>query len=158
MASRILGMGDVMTLIEKAESAFDEDEAKKLEAKLRKADFTFEDFLSQMQALKKMGPLSQVMGMMPGMSKLPIGDDQMDKQMPKVEAIIRSMTAAERNDPSLINGSRRKRIAVGSGSTIQDVNRLVKQFDQVRKMMKQMSSGKGRNPFGGLKLPPGMGL
>jgi signal recognition particle subunit SRP54 len=158
MASRILGMGDVLTLIEKAESVFDEDEAKKMEAKLRKADFTFEDFLSQMQALKKMGPLSQVMGMLPGMSKLPIGDEQMDKQMPRVEAIIRSMTTAERNDPSLINGSRRKRIAMGSGSTIQDVNRLVKQFDQVRKMMKQMSAGKGRNPFGGLKLPPGMGL
>ena len=158
MASRILGMGDVMTLIEKAESAFDAAEAKKMEEKLRKADFTFEDFLSQMQALKKMGPLSQVMGMLPGMSKLPIGDEQMDKQMPRVEAIIRSMTAAERNDPSLINGSRRKRIAMGSGSTIQDVNRLVKQFDQVRKMMKQMSAGKGRNPLGGFKLPPGMGL
>ena len=158
MASRILGMGDVLTLIEKAESVFDAAEAKKMEEKLRKASFTFEDFLSQMQALKKMGPLSQVMGMMPGMSKLPIGDDQIDKQMPKIEAIIRSMTAQERNDPSLINGSRRKRIALGSGSTIQDVNRLVKQFDQVRKLMKQMSGGKGRNPFGGMKLPPGMGL
>jgi signal recognition particle subunit SRP54 len=129
-----------------------------MEAKLRKADFTFEDFLSQMQALKKMGPLSQVMGMLPGMSKLPLGDAQVDQQMPKIEAIIRSMTAAERNDPSVINGSRRKRIAAGSGSTIQDVNRLVKQFDQVRKLMKQMSSGKGRNPLGGMKLPPGLGL
>jgi signal recognition particle subunit SRP54 len=158
MASRILGMGDMLTLIEKAESVFDEAEAKKMEAKLRKAEFTFEDFLSQMQALKKMGPLSQVMGMLPGMSKLPIGDEQVDKQMPRIEAIIRSMTLAERNDPSLINGSRRKRIAAGSGSTIQDVNRLVKQFDQVRKMMKQMTGGKGRNPFGGMKLPPGLGL
>jgi signal recognition particle subunit SRP54 len=158
MASRILGMGDMLTLIEKAESVFDEAEAKKMEAKLRKAEFTFEDFLSQMQALKKMGPLSQVMGMLPGMSKLPIGDEQVDKQMPRIEAIIRSMTVAERNDPSLINGSRRKRIAAGSGSTIQDVNRLVKQFDQVRKMMKQMTGGKGRNPFGGMKLPPGLGL
>ena len=158
MASRILGMGDMLTLIEKAESAFDTAEAQKMEEKLRKADFTFEDFLSQMQALKKMGPLSQVMGMLPGMSKLPIGDEQVDKQMPKIEAIIRSMTLDERNNPSLINGSRRKRIAMGSGSTIQDVNRLVKQFDQVRKMMKQMSAGKGRNPFGGMKLPPGMGL
>lgn len=158
MASRILGMGDVLTLIEKAESAFDADEAKKMEAKLRKADFTFEDFLSQMQALKKMGPLSQVMGMLPGMSKLPIGDEQVDKQMPKIEAIIRSMTLAERNEPSLINGSRRKRIAAGSGSTIQDVNRLVKQFDQVRKLMKQMSGSKGRMPLGNMKLPPGLGL
>ncbi|MEA2452466.1 MAG: signal recognition particle subunit [Actinomycetota bacterium] len=158
MASRILGMGDVLTLIEKAESAFDADEAKKMEAKLRKADFTFEDFLSQMQALKKMGPLSSVMGMLPGMSKLPLGDEQIDKQMPKIEAIIRSMTLAERNDPSLINGGRRKRIAAGSGSTIQDVNRLVKQFDQVRKLMKQMSGGKGRMPFGNMKLPPGLGL
>ena len=155
MASRILGMGDVMTLIEKAESVFDEAEAKKLEAKLRKADFTFEDFLSQMQALKKMGPMSQVLGMLPGMSKLPLGDEQVDRQMPKIEAIIRSMTPRERNDPSLINGSRRKRIAAGSGSTIQDVNRLVKQFDQVRKMMKQMAGKK--NPLAGLKLPPGMG-
>ena len=156
MASRILGMGDVMTLIEKAESAFDVDEAKKMEAKLRKADFTFEDFLSQMQALKKMGPMSQVLGMLPGMSKLPMGDEQVDRQMPKIEAIIRSMTAEERNNPSVINGSRRKRIAVGSGSTIQDVNRLVKQFDQVRKMMKQMAGKK--NPLAGLNLPPGMGL
>ena len=156
MASRILGMGDVMTLIEKAESVFDEAEAKKMEAKLRKADFTFEDFLSQMQALKKMGPMSQVLGMLPGMSKLPLGDEQVDRQMPKIEAIIRSMTPRERNDPSLINGSRRKRIAAGSGSTIQDVNRLVKQFDQVRKMMKQMAGKK--NPLAGLKLPPGMGL
>lgn len=158
MASRILGMGDVMTLIEKAESAFDAEEAKKMEAKLRKADFTFEDFLSQMQALKKMGPLSQVMGMLPGMSKLPLGDEQVDKQLPKIEAVIRSMTADERNNPSLINGSRRKRIAAGSGSTIQDVNRLVKQFDQVRKLMKQMAGGKGRNLLGGMKLPPGLGL
>jgi signal recognition particle subunit SRP54 len=158
MASRILGMGDVLTLIEKAETAFDEGEAKKMEEKLRKAEFTFEDFLTQMQALKKMGPLSQVMGMLPGMSKLPIGDAQLDTQLPKIEAIIRSMTRAERNDPSVINGSRRKRIAAGAGSTIQDVNRLVKQFDQVKKMMKQMSGGKGKMPFGGMKLPPGMGL
>jgi signal recognition particle subunit SRP54 len=158
MASRILGMGDMLTLIEKAESVFDAAEAKKMEEKLRKADFTFEDFLSQMQAIKKMGPMSQVLGMLPGMSKLPIGDAQVDQQMPKIEAIIRSMTAQERNDPALINGSRRKRIAAGSGSTIQDVNRLVKQFDQVRKMMKQMSAGKGRNPLAGMKLPPGLGL
>ena len=160
MASRILGMGDVLTLIEKAEEAFDEAEAKRMEEKLRKADFTFEDFLSQMQALKKMGPLSQVMGMLPGMSKLPIGDAQIDDQLPKIEAIIRSMTPQERNDPAIIKGRRRARIAAGSGTTIQEVNKLVKQFDQVRKMVKQMSGGKGgkmRLP-GGMKLPPGMGF
>jgi signal recognition particle subunit SRP54 len=160
MASRILGMGDVLTLIEKAETAFDEAEAKKMEEKLRKADFTFEDFLTQMQALKKMGPLSQVMGMLPGMSKLPIGDAQVDDQLPKIEAIIRSMTPQERNDPAIIKGRRRARIAAGSGTTIQEVNKLVKQFDQVRKMMKAMSGGKGgkmRLP-GGMKLPPGLGF
>ena len=158
MASRILGMGDVLTLIEKAETAFDEAEAKKMEEKLRKADFTFEDFLEQMQAIKKMGPLSQVLGMLPGMSKLPIGDASVDEQLPKVEAIIRSMTAEERNNPTIIKGSRRQRIARGSGTTIQDVNQLVKQFDQVRKMMKSMGGGKGKMRMpAGFKLPPGMG-
>ncbi len=160
MASRILGMGDVLTLIEKAEGVFDEAEAKKMEEKLRKADFTFEDFLNQMQALKKMGPLSQVMGMIPGMSKLPIGDSEVDDQLPKIEAIIRSMTPQERNDPSIIKGRRRARIAAGSGTSIQEVNKLVKQFDQVRKMVRSMSTGKGgkmRLP-GGMKLPPGIGL
>ena len=160
MASRILGMGDVMTLIEKAESAFDEAETRKMEEKLRKADFTFEDFLDQMQALKKMGPLSQVMGMLPGMSKLPVGDDQVDRQLPKIEAMIRSMTPQERNNPTVIKGGRRKRIAAGSGTTIQDVNKLVKQFGEVRKMVKMMSGGGGRKMRlpGGMKLPPGMGL
>lgn len=156
MASRILGMGDVMTLIEKAEDAFDVDQARRMEEKLRKADFNFEDFLDQMQALKKMGPMSQVLQMLPGMSKLPIGDADVDKQLPKVEAIIRSMTRQERNDPSLIKGSRRKRIAAGSGTTIQDVNQLVKQFEQVRKMMKSMTGGKGKMQLpAGMKLPPG---
>ena len=157
MASRILGMGDVLTLIEKAEEVFDEAEARKMEAKLRKAEFTFEDFLNQLQALKKMGPLSQVMGMLPGMSKLPLGDAQVDSQMPKVEAIIKSMTTIERNNPSVLNGSRRARIAKGSGTSIQEVNKLVKQFGEVRKMMKSMAGGKGgkmRLP-GGMKLPPG---
>ena len=157
MASRILGMGDVMTLIEKAEAAFDADQAAQMEAKLRKADLTFEDFLSQLQAIKKMGPLSQMIGMLPGMSKLPIGGDEIDSQIPKVEAMISSMTIQERNDPSVINGSRRRRIAAGSGVSVQDVNRLVKQFDQVRKMMKQMGSGKRGGPLAGLKLPPGLG-
>jgi signal recognition particle subunit SRP54 len=159
MADRILGMGDMLTLIEKAEAAFDETEAKKMQEKLRKADFTFEDFLAQMQAIKKMGPISQIMGMMPGMSKLPIGDADLDNQLPKIEAIIRAMTPEERNNPTVIKSSRRTRIARGSGTTIRDVNHLVKQFDQVRKMMKQMSGkgGKMRLP-GGMKMPPGMGI
>jgi signal recognition particle subunit SRP54 len=159
MASRILGMGDVLTLIEKAEQAFDQEEAQKMEAKLRKADFTFDDFLSQMQALKKMGPMSQVLGMLPGMAKLPAGAD-VDAQLPRIEAIIRSMTLEERNNPSVIKGSRRQRIARGSGTTIRDVNQLVKQFDQVRKMMRSMATGKGKKMRlpGGMKLPPGMGL
>jgi signal recognition particle subunit SRP54 len=108
-----------------------------------------------------MGPLSQVVGMMPGMSKLPVGDAQMDEQLPRVEAMIRSMTVQERNNPSLINGSRRRRIAAGSGMAVQDVNKLVKQFGEVRKLVKSMSGGGGgkrsRLP-GGLRLPPGMGL
>ncbi|HEX2051216.1 MAG TPA: signal recognition particle protein [Actinomycetota bacterium] len=160
MASRILGMGDVLTLIEKAEEAFDADEARRMEEKLRRAEFTFDDFLSQLQAIKKMGPLSQVVGMLPGMSKLPVGDAQMDAQLPKIEAMIRSMTPQERADPHIIKGSRRRRIATGSGTTIQDVNQLVKQFDQVRKMVKMMGGGgkggKMRLP-GGMRLPPGMG-
>ena len=160
MASRILGMGDVMSLIEKAEEAFDHKEAAKMEEKLRKAQFTFEDFLNQMQTLKKMGSMSSLLGMIPGMSKLPVGDAEIDAQLPKIEAMIRSMTLQERLDPSVINGSRRKRIARGSGSTIQDVNKLIKQFDDVRKMMKMMSGGgKGKMPrnMRGMKLPPGIG-
>jgi signal recognition particle subunit SRP54 len=157
MASRILGMGDVLTLIEKAESAFDEAEAKRMEEKLRKADFTFDDFLNQMQAVKKMGPLSQVMSMLPGAAKLPLTDAAVDQQMPKIEAMIRSMTPEERNNPHVINGSRRRRIAAGSGTTVQDINQLVKQFGQVQKMFKAMSSGKGKRMRlpGGMKLPPG---
>jgi signal recognition particle subunit SRP54 len=159
MASRILGMGDVLTLIEKAEEAFDEDQAKKMEEKLRKAEFTFDDFLNQMQAVKKMGPLSQVMGMLPGAGKLPLSDAAVDEQMPKIEAMIRSMTRQERNDPHVINGSRRRRIATGSGTTVQDVNQLLKQFAQVQKMFKAMSGGGGKRMRlpGGMKLPPGFG-
>ena len=158
MASRILGMGDMMTLIEKAEQAFDEAEAKKMEEKLRKADFTFDDFLQQMQALKKMGPMSQVLGMLPGMSKLPIGGDEVDQHLPRIEAIIKSMTLHERNNPTVINGSRRARIARGSGTSVQEVNKLVKQFADVRKMMRSMGGGKKlRGLPGGMKLPPGFG-
>ncbi|MFN2525882.1 MAG: signal recognition particle protein [Actinomycetota bacterium] len=143
MASRILGMGDVMTLIEKAEKAFDEAEAQQMEEKLRAAQFTLEDFLDQMQAVKKMGPMSQLLGMIPGMGKLPISETDIDTQLPRVEAIIRSMTPRERAEPALINGSRRRRIAAGSGTTVQDVNKLTKQFEQVRKMMRSLSKGGG---------------
>jgi signal recognition particle subunit SRP54 len=156
MASRILGMGDMLTLIEKAESAFDEAEARKMEEKLRRADFTFEDFLGQMQALKKMGPMSQVLGMLPGMGKLPIGGDEIESQLPKVEAIIHSMTREERLDPAVMNGSRRRRIAAGSGTSVQEVNKLIKQFEQVRKMMKSLAGGKGMRILGMPKMP-GMG-
>lgn len=157
MASRILGMGDVLTLIEKAESAFDEAEAKKLDEKLRKAQFTFDDFLAQLQAVKKMGPLSQVLGMLPGMSKLPLQEGDIDRQLPKVEAMIRSMTLHERANPSVINGSRRARIAAGSGTTTRDVNQLIKQFEQARKMMKTLTQSKGKaKMLGGMKLPPGV--
>ena len=158
MASRILGMGDVLTLIEKAESAFDEDEAKKMEEKFRRAEFTFDDFLNQLQALRKMGPMSQVLGMLPGMSKLPVGGDEVESQLPKIEAMIRSMTLEERSNPHIIKGGRRRRIALGSGTRIQDVNQLVKQFDQVKKMVKAMSGGKGIKLPRGVKLPPGMGV
>jgi signal recognition particle subunit SRP54 len=158
MASRILGMGDVLTLIEKAEQAFDDAEAKEMEEKFRRAEFTFDDFLSQLQALKKMGPMSQVLSMLPGMSKLPIGDAEVEGQLPRIEAMIRSMTLEERNNPHIIKGSRRRRIAIGSGTRIQDVNQLVKQFDQVRKMVKAMSSGKGMRLPRGVRLPPGMGV
>lgn len=147
MASRILGMGDVMSLIEKAQENFEEEEAKKLEKKLRDATFTLEDFLSQMQQIKKMGPISQLLGMIPGLSAqlkdMPIDD----KQIARVEAIVLSMTKKERERPEIINASRRKRIAAGSGMQVQDVNRLLKQFEEMKKMMKQMKNGKHKFPF-----------
>ncbi len=156
MASRILGMGDVLSLIEKAEAAFDEKNAKELEKKMREQTFTLEDFLDQMHSLKKMGNLEQILGMMPGVKPSAIKDAQIDEnQMVKIEAIILSMTKAERTKPDIINGSRRKRIADGSGTTVEDVNKLLKQFDQMKKMMKQFTGGGfgKRRGFGGLKLP-----
>jgi signal recognition particle subunit SRP54 len=138
MASRILGMGDMLTLIEQAEQAFEKDAAEEAAAKLLDGDFTLDDFLEQMQSLKKMGPLGGLMGMMPGMPKelknAKIGDDELKP----VEAIIRSMTKEERRKPEIINGSRRQRIATGSGRSIAEVNRLVKQFGEMQKMMKRM--------------------
>tara|TARA_Y100000814_G_C12142530_1_gene338012 strand:- start:188 stop:658 length:471 start_codon:yes stop_codon:yes gene_type:complete len=147
MASRILGMGDVLSLIEKAEAAFERDKASKMEERLRKATFTFEDFLDQLQAVKKMGPLDQLLGMIPGASNAMKGMQIDDNAFSRVEAIIRSMTNLERQRPQILNGSRRKRIALGSGTTIQDVNKLMKQFQQMQKMMKQMGR-KNSNKFG----------
>ena len=139
MASRILGMGDVLSFIEKAEAAIDSEEAEKLALKLKKNQFTFSDFLSQLQQIQKMGPLDQLMGMIPGMNKMK--NLQVDeKEIKHVEAIIYSMTPEEREKPFLINGSRRSRIAKGSGTSIQQVNRLIKQFNQMKKMMKQFKN------------------
>ena len=154
MASRILGMGDILSLIEKAEAAYDEKTAAEMEKKLREATFTLEDFLMQLRQLKKMGNLEHLLGMMPGVKPGALKDANIDeRQMAKTEAIVLSMTKQERLDPSIIGGSRKKRIANGSGTTVEDVNRLLKQFDQMKKMMKQFS-GKGKR---GMKLAfPGM--
>ncbi|HCP14737.1 MAG TPA: signal recognition particle protein [Peptococcaceae bacterium] len=156
MASRILGMGDMLTLIEKAQESVDLKKAQEMETKLRKAEFTLDDFLDQMQQMKNMGPLDQLLGMIPGAGKIKgLKDLQIDeKDMAHTEAIIRSMTAEERRKPMIINGSRRKRIAAGSGTTLTDVNRLLKQFEQGQKMMKQMSQmSKGGHGKKGFKLP-----
>ncbi|HHV95519.1 MAG TPA: signal recognition particle protein [Clostridiaceae bacterium] len=156
MASRILGMGDVLTLIEKAQEAFDEKKALEMERKLRSQQFTLEDFLEQMQELKKMGPLDQLIEMLPGVSSKLKGNIKVDEsKLRKMEAIIRSMTIKERMDPSIINASRRKRIAAGSGTTIQDVNRLLKDFEEMKKMIKAFESmGKhGKKHLGKLKIP-----
>ena len=147
MAGRILGMGDVMSLIEKTQDEFSADQAADLEKKIRKQQFTLEDFLTQMKQVRRMGPLGNLMKMVPGMGKAMQGMGQVDeRELDRVEAIILSMTPHERAHPDQINGSRRKRIAAGSGTTVQAVNRLVKQFGQMRKLMKQMSEGKMPNP------------
>jgi len=148
MASRILGMGDVLTLIERAEQQVDEKQALDLQEKLKRDQFTLEDFLQQMRQVRKMGPLSGLLGMMPGMGAMKeLKNADVDEgELDRVEAIILSMTPAERADPGMINGSRRKRIATGSGTRVQHVNQLVKQFDQMRKMMRQMASGKMPDP------------
>jgi signal recognition particle subunit SRP54 len=146
-------MGDVLSLVEKAQETIDEERAAKLQEKLLKAQFTLEDFREQLQQLKKMGPLDELMGMIPGMSKFK-GMQPQEEDLIKVEAIINSMTKKERQAPGVIDGSRKKRIARGSGTKVADVNRLLKQFQQMRKMMKQMSR-LGRLPGlgGGMNLP-----
>lgn len=156
MASRILGMGDVLSLIEKAQEAFDEKKAIEMEKRLRTQQFTLDDFLEQMQQVKKMGPLNQVLGMIPGMNAKNMQNVEVDeKKMVHIEAIIKSMTSGERSEPHILNGSRRKRIATGSGTTIQEVNRLLREFEEMKKLIKMMSEqgkrgGKGMGKF---KMP-----
>lgn len=160
MASRILGMGDVLSLIEKAQAAFDQEKARELERKLRKQEFTLEDFIDQIKQVRSMGPLEQVLSMIPGLGgakQLKKLQEEFDeKELVYIEAIINSMTPEERRNPSIINGSRRKRIARGSGTNVQDVNRLLKQFEQTRKIMKQfseLSSGKSTRKLKSFKFP-----
>lgn len=152
MASRILGMGDVLSLIEKAQETIDAKTAQELERKIRRESFTLEDFLGELQRLRKMGPLDQVLGMIPGVKIRGVaGGDAGEKELRKIEAIIRSMTPEERRDPHIIDGSRRRRIAAGSGTLVQDVNRLLNQFQEMRKMMKRFTKMAGKMPF---NLPP----
>jgi signal recognition particle subunit SRP54 len=156
MASRILGMGDILGLIEKAQANIDEQKARELEQRIRKQQFTFEDFLDQLEQVKKLGPLNKVLEMIPGMgSAKQLKDiDFDDKEIVKVQAIIQSMTRDERNNPEIINGSRRKRIAKGSGTSVQEVNRLLKQFEQTKKMMKKFADmEKGFKKGGNMKFP-----
>lgn len=159
MASRILGMGDVLSLIEKAQSQVDESKAKELEQKMKTSSFTFDDFLEQLEQVKALGPLDELLKMIPGANKMKgLNNVNMNaKQIDYVQAIIRSMTKEERNNPAIINVSRKKRIAKGSGRSLSEVNKLIKQFEEMKKMMKQftgMKKGKkGRNPFQGMNLP-----
>ncbi len=153
MASRILGMGDVLTLIEKAQTAFDAEEAKKMEKAFRKNEFTLDDFLSQLNQVRKLGSFENILGMIPGMGglKKKLGDVDIDmngKEIKHIEAIIRAMTPEEKRNTKIINGSRRKRIAMGSGTKVQEVNKLLKQFDEMKKMMKKMSNIKQLNKKG----------
>jgi len=145
MADRILGMGDIVSLVEKAQEQFDEEEAKKLQKKIAKNQFNFNDFLSQIKQIKKMGNVKDLMGMIPGMGKAIKNMDIDDDAFKGIEAIIYSMTNEERENPKVLNGSRRRRIANGSGSDIQEVNRLIKQFEETRKMMRMMTTGGGKN-------------
>ena len=147
LASRILGMGDVLTLVERAQERLDHTKAEALEKKLRKDRFTLEDFLGQLQEMKKLGPLDELVKMLPGV-KLPPGAAVSDQEMRRTEAIIQSMTRQERKEPQIIDGSRRKRIARGSGTTVQDVNRLLRQFEQARTMLKRFGGKRGRLPMG----------
>ena len=150
MASRILGMGDVLSLIEKAQESFDMEQAKKLEEKLRKNEFTLNDFLDQMAQIRNMGGAEQIMSMMPGMGKMKVPNQELDqKRMARMEAVVRSMTEQERLRPEIINASRKRRIARGCGQQVSDVNRLLNQYESIRKMVRMMKGGRK----GGFKLP-----
>ena len=159
MASRILGMGDILTLVEKAQDKFDQSQAREMERKIRQQEFTLDDFLQQMQQVRSMGPLEDLLGMIPGMGKhvRSMQGELDDGELSHVEAIIKSMTPAERRNPQILNGSRKKRVARGSGTRVQDVNRLLKQFEDARKLMKQLTDLTGkkgkRAGFPNLKLP-----
>jgi signal recognition particle subunit SRP54 len=155
MASRILGMGDVLSLIEKAEQAYDAKKAEELEQKLRKSLFTLDDYLDQLGQIKNMGNLEQLMGMIPGMKPGALKDAKIDeKALAHTEAMIRAMTKKEREHPEIIQASRKIRIANGSGTSVEEVNKLLKQFDQMKKMIKQFSGAGGKkNPFGKMKIP-----
>ena len=146
LASRILGMGDMLTLIEKAQENFDQDQAAKAAQKMMEARFDMEDFLQQLQQVKKLGPISGLLDMIPGLGgmKQQVDPQQAEAQMKQIEAIINSMTPDERHRPDILNGSRKRRIAGGSGTTVQDVNQLLREFREMQKMMKQFSAGKGR--------------
>ncbi|MCR9063149.1 MAG: signal recognition particle protein [Cytophagales bacterium] len=150
MANRILGMGDVISLVERAQQAYDEDEAKKLNKKMRENKFDLNDFLSQLEQIKKMGNVKDLMGMIPGMGKAVKDVDIDNDSFKPIEAVIKSMTPGERENPDIINGNRRKRIAKGSGTSVQEVNNLLKQFDQMRKMMKKMNKLQGAGKLGKL--------
>jgi signal recognition particle subunit SRP54 len=156
LASRILGMGDVVSLVEKAQESIDQDEAERMAEKMRKSDFNLEDFLSQLQAVKKMGSMQSIMGMIPGMSGVQLGDGA-EKQMVRTEAIIKSMTLQERRKPDLLNGSRRQRIAAGAGVKIADVNQLIKQFQQMQKMMRMMKGGNQKKMMRQMEAMKGKG-
>jgi signal recognition particle subunit SRP54 len=147
VASRVLGMGDVLTLIEKAQSEMDQDEAQRAGKRLLSGEFNLDDFLKQMQQVRKMGPLTQVLDMIPGLNKMTAGLDlsSAEADLRRIEAIIRSMTAQERRNPKIIKASRKRRIAGGSGTSVQDVNDLLRQFLEMQRMMKQMKSGRGQN-------------
>jgi len=159
MASRILGKGDILSLFDKAQKAFDEKKAEELEKKMREQSFTLDDYLDIFEQTKKMGSMDQILGMLPGVNQKALKDakveeGQMEKQMARTEAIIKSMTKQEKNKPDIINASRKRRIAAGSGTNVEEVNKLLKQFDQIRQMMKQAMGGGGkRNKFGFGKMP-----
>ncbi|RIK53501.1 MAG: signal recognition particle protein, partial [Chloroflexi bacterium] len=167
LASRILGMGDILTLIERAQDTISEDDALAMEKKLQEGSFDFEDFLDQLQQIKKLGPITDILGMIPGVNRMvkEIDSQSAEGNLKKTEAIINSMTRQERRSPDILNGSRRRRIAAGSGTTVEDVNTLVKQFREMQKLMKQLGvmgagrskkKSKGRNRGGGGGLPRGL--